>query len=400
MERIRAERLAPDLVVVDLDDLDPSSLAVLKRLRDVPAIAIVNERVVEAALQAGATDVVMRPVRAAELHARIGAALQMQSRRARRAKRRRSLSEELRKLRDEKIELERLVCVDSLTGIANRRHALSLLQGEWGRSSRDGLPLAVIMIDVDDFHAYNAYYGHLGGDECLRQAAGAMVACMRRPSDFLGRYGGEEFVAILANTDAIGAQVVAERMRAAVEALQMPHQASACAPVVTISAGFAAMRPPLEATPDVLVEAADEALRRAKELGRNRVIGDAPLRTTATRLEDELWARHPAVTVDPALVDRIPPFLDAVREGARAIDEARRAHDFERVRTTARKLKMSGRELGFEEIQRLAAVLERAGRGPDRDAIQRTAAELGQYASHVRVVYRRRTTELVAAALM
>jgi diguanylate cyclase (GGDEF)-like protein len=400
VERIRAERLAPDLIVVDLNDLDPSELAVLKRLRDVPVIAVVDERAVEAALQAGAADVVMRPVRAAELHARIGAVLQMRSRRSRRAKRARSLSEELRKLRDEKLELERLVCVDSLTGIANRRHALSLLQGEWGRSSRDGLPLAIIMIDVDDFHAYNAYYGHPGGDECLRRAAGAMVSCLRRPSDFLGRYGGEEFVAILANTDAIGAQVVAERMRAAVEALQIPHEASACAQVVTISAGFAAVRPTRETSAGSLVEIADEALRRAKELGRNRVVGDAPPRVAAKRLEDERWARRPAVTVDPSLVDRIPPFLDAVREGARAIDEARRARDFERVRTTARKLKMSGRELGFEEIQRLAAVLERAGRAPDRDAIRRTAAELGQYASHVRVVYRRRTVDLVAAAPM
>ncbi|HWO19891.1 MAG TPA: diguanylate cyclase [Kofleriaceae bacterium] len=400
VERIRGERLAPDLVVVDLAEIEPSTLAVLKRLRDVPVIAIVDESAALAALQAGATDVVMRPVRAAELQARIEAALQLQSRRARRARRARSLSEELRRVRDEKLELERLVCVDSLTGVANRRHALSLLQGEWGRSSRDGQPLAVIMIDVDDFHGYNACYGHPGGDECLRRVAGALVSCMRRPSDFLGRYGGEEFVAILANTDAAGARVVAERMRAAVFELGIPHEASTCASSVTVSIGFAAMRPPPGVTASVLVETADEALRRAKELGRNRVIGDAPARAAKRPLGDLRWARRPAVTVDPALVDRIPPFLDAVREGARTIHDARRARDFERVRTTARRLKLSGRELGFEEIQRLAGVLERAGRAPDREAIRRTAAELDRYVSQVRVVYLRPMVELAAAASM
>jgi diguanylate cyclase (GGDEF)-like protein len=365
----------------------------------VPVIAIVDDAGVEAALQAGAADVVMRPVRAAELHARIGAALQTRSRSSRRAKRTRTLSEELRKLRDEKLELERLVCVDSLTGIANRRHALSLLQGEWGRSARDGQPLAVIMLDVDEFHSYNACYGHPGGDECLRLAVGAMASCLRRPSDLLGRYGGEEFVAILANTDAAGARVVAERMRAAVEALRIPHQASEVAPVVTVSAGFAAIQPTPEDTTRTLIEAADEALLRAKELGRNRVVGDAPP-SAAKPLKDARWARRPAVTVDPSLVDRIPPFLDAVRNWVRAIEEARRARDFERVRATARKLKTAGRELGFDEIQRLAGVLERAGRAPDREAIRRTIAALDQYAAQVRVVYRRQTVELAMALPM
>jgi diguanylate cyclase (GGDEF)-like protein len=400
VERIRAARLVPDLLIVDLADLKPSALAVLKRLRDLPVIAIVGAAAVEAALQAGVADVVTRPVRAAELNARIGAALQLRAKRARRATRARTLSEEIRRLRGEMHELERLVCVDHLTGIANRRHALSLLQAEWGRSSRDEQPLAVIMIDLDEFHAYNAYYGHPGGDACLRRAAGAMVGCLHRPSDFLGRYGGEEFVAILANTDAAGVRVVADRMRAAVEALQIPHQASSCAAVVTVSVGFAALQPAAGRTAGDLIEAADAALRCAKELGRNCVVGDAPPAPAGAPVDELRWARPPAVTVDPSLVDRIPPFLDAVRGGARAIDEARRARDFERVRATARKLKASGRELGFEEIQRLAGMLERAGRAQDREAIRRAGAELDQYAAQVQVVYRRRTTEFTAAAAL
>jgi hypothetical protein len=274
-----------------------------------------------------------------------------------------------------------------------------------------------------------------------------MVGCLRRPSDFLGRYGGEEFVAVLACTDAAGARVVADRMRAAVEALQLPHAGSSCAPVVTVSAGFASMVPALDRTAGVLVEAADAALRWAKLIGRNCVVGDAPA-TPAAPAEisaagsaedsaegsaadlaegsavglaegsavgltegsavgfaagstDELrWARHPAVTVDPSLVDRVPPFLASVREGACAIDQARRARDFERVRAVARRLKAAGRELDFDEVHRLAAEIERAARTPDREAIRRAVAELDHYVAHVRVVYRRRTTEFAAVAAL
>jgi two-component system, chemotaxis family, response regulator WspR len=397
VERAWLERLAPDLVVVDLPALEPTALLVLRRLRGVPALAIVEETATEAALSAGALDVVTRPIRTAELHARIGAALQRRTRTVRRALRTKTLTGQIRKLREEKLELERLVCVDSLTGIANRRHALSLLEAEWKRGSREALPLALVMIDLDEFHAYNARYGHPGGDACLRRAAAAMVACLRRPSDLLGRYGGEEFVAILANTGACGARVVAERLRDAVEALGIPHENSPCAPVVTVSAGFAAMLPTAEQSAAPLIEAADLALRRAKELGRNRVIGDAPPVAPVRPSGDPWWERCSPVTVDPSLADRIPPFLDGVRDAALAIDDARRAQDSARIRALARKLKADARHLGFDEIQRLAVQLERAGRAPDRETLQLTAAELHQYAAHVQVVYRRRTMELPVA---
>jgi two-component system chemotaxis family response regulator WspR len=400
VERIRRDRLAPDLIIVDLLEIDPASLAVLRRLREVPVIAVVGESDVQAALRAGIADIVMRPIRGPELQARIASALQVKAERARRATRSRSLSEQIRKLRDEKYELERLVCVDSLTGIANRRHALALLGAEWKRSSRDGQPLAVVMLDVDEFHAYNAYYGHPGGDDCLRRVANAMVGCLHRPSDLLGRYGGEEFIAILANTDAAGARVVAERLRTAVEALQIPHEASSCATVATVSAGFAAMQPSGDLTASDLIEAADKALRLAKELGRNCAVGDAPPSAVPAHVDDSWWACCPSVNVDPLLVDRIPPFLEAARDGARSIQEARRAGDHDRVRTIARKLRAASRELGFDEVQRLAAALDRAARAADREGLRRAADELAQYLAHVQVVYRRRTAELAAAVPM
>jgi len=256
------------------------------------------------------------------------------------------------------------------------------------------------MLDLDEFHAFNARYGHPTGDACLRRAAGAMVSCLRRPSDFLGRYGGEEFVAILAGTDAAGARIVADRLRATVEALAIPHEASPCAPVVTLSAGFAAMLPEPGGSRAELVEMADAALRRAKELGRNRIEGDAPEVEPAPPPTDdeEWWTQSTAVVADPWLAARIPQFLHTVREEARVVDAARRARDFERIRSIARRLKVEARELGLDEIRRLAGELERAGRTPDREIIRRAADELDQYAAHVQVTYRRRTVETTAAA--
>jgi HPt (histidine-containing phosphotransfer) domain-containing protein len=131
---------------------------------------------------------------------------------------------------------------------------------------------------------------------------------------------------------------------------------------------------------------------------RLRVAADAPPGDGPAPDDDPWWARCPQVTVDPSLVDRIPPFLDAVRDGARTIHEARRARDFERVRATARKLKVAARQLGFDEIQRLAGALERAGRTPDREAIRRCANEIDHYAGNVQVVYHRQSTELVLVA--
>src|SRR4029078_11833916 len=124
--------------------------------------------------------------------------------RKRRRKRDHRLSQEVRTLQREKHDLERIVCVDSLTGIANRRHALTLLEAEWKRSAREGTPISLIIVDLDHFSAFNEADGHPGGDACRRRVTAEMVMCLRRPSDFLGRYGGEEFIAVLSNNEPTG----------------------------------------------------------------------------------------------------------------------------------------------------------------------------------------------------
>jgi diguanylate cyclase (GGDEF)-like protein len=189
-------------------------------------------------------------------------------------KREQKLTARVRRLERSNDELMRIACKDPLTGLANRRHFDELLSTEWLRAVRDQAPLSFVMLDLDYFHALNERYGHLGGDRCLKRVARAMARCLRRPSDILARYGGEEFAALLPSTDVIGACSVAERLRARVEQLQIPHKGSRCSSIVTLSAGVATITPTPGGSRDLLVAAADVALFRAKRKGRNRICPD------------------------------------------------------------------------------------------------------------------------------
>lgn len=171
--------------------------------------------------------------------------------------------------------LEELANCDGLTGLANRRQFDRVLKTEWARSTRELLPLSLLMIDVDHFKAYNDTYGHQMGDACLQYVAQALGDDSRlRASDVVARYGGEEFSVVLPNTDLDGALVVAERMRSAVCALDLKHSHSTAAAHVTISIGAACMQPNRLSNPAQLLRAADVALYMAKNEGRNRVIAE------------------------------------------------------------------------------------------------------------------------------
>jgi len=168
--------------------------------------------------------------------------------------------------------LERQAMSDGLTGLANRRQFDVTLANEFSRATRHQATLAFIMIDVDYFKQYNDVYGHSAGDEVLRAVSKLIRALTpKRPGDLSARYGGEEVGILLPNTDLAGAQAVAERIRAAVQNLQMPHNGSPFGHV-TLSAGVATIAPQRgEHLASMLVEAADKALYVAKSEGRNRV---------------------------------------------------------------------------------------------------------------------------------
>jgi diguanylate cyclase (GGDEF)-like protein len=170
------------------------------------------------------------------------------------------------------LSLEKLSQHDGLTGVANRRLFDSYLAMQTGIARRSGGALALILCDVDSFKAFNDRYGHLAGDECLKQIAEALQSCSQRPTDLVARYGGEEFAILLPGTDLASAAKIAEAARHAVARLQIPHTASRAGAFVSISGGVGAVDHAATATAQQLIDAADQNLYRAKELGRNRTI--------------------------------------------------------------------------------------------------------------------------------
>lgn len=182
------------------------------------------------------------------------------------------LHESLVELERAKKQLEQLATSDSLTGIPNRRSIDDALQREWLKAMRASEPLAVMMIDIDHFKNYNDFYGHQAGDICLKQVANAIRASLRRPTDYVGRYGGEEFLILLSHTDWEKAKKMAEKIFEAVRHLNIPHHASPTAEIVTISAGVNVVIPRPNLSISSLIHQADEALYQAKHDGRNQFV--------------------------------------------------------------------------------------------------------------------------------
>lgn len=256
-----ATEQAPDLILLDVCLPDLDGLEVCRRLKSnsrlelVPVIFLTARTSGEDeidGLQAGGIDYITKPINPAVLKARIRNHL------------------ELKQSRD---ELVRLARTDGLTGLYNRRTFDDLLAREWRRLARTGEPLSVIMMDVDHFKLFNDTYGHGGGDVCLQRVARAAQSALQRPADVVARYGGEEFVALLPETKLDGAIAVAEAIRSAVIAQEIPHATSTTAPHVTLSLGVASTIPQPERDPATVVAFADQQLYAAKSGGRNRTHG-------------------------------------------------------------------------------------------------------------------------------
>ena len=160
--------------------------------------------------------------------------------------------------------------VDGLTGVANRRLMDETLNREWMRAIRDGTSLSLLLIDVDHFKLYNDLYGHLAGDACLQAIATAIQSQLRRPPDMLARFGGEEFVIILPNTPASGAEIMSQTVLSAVASCAIPHAGSPYG-LVTASIGCATLTATLDGSTKDLLKAADDAMYRAKSNGRNQI---------------------------------------------------------------------------------------------------------------------------------
>ncbi|WP_020210238.1 diguanylate cyclase domain-containing protein [Gilvimarinus chinensis] len=167
-------------------------------------------------------------------------------------------------------ELEALSQLDSLTQVLNRRTFNEQAEQQWLQAGRKQTPTCALMIDVDHFKLYNDHYGHPAGDACLKEVTGAIKSCLNRPYDLLGRYGGEEFVVLLPETDAAGAERVCACIQNAVSELKLEHKVSPVEPWVTVSIGAACCLQPRSCTLEELIKCADRALYRAKHTGRNQ----------------------------------------------------------------------------------------------------------------------------------
>jgi len=263
----------PDLVMVDVALPDIDGFEITRRIRQLehpgdwtPIVFLTEQNKdedLEKGIAAGADDYLCKPISNVVLGAKIRAMQRI-------IQMRQSQLVLTRKLDAANQELQRLSSLDGMTGIANRRHFDDMLGREWRRAMRQGSELAILMCDLDFFKQYNDGYGHLEGDECLRQVAQTLVASVDRGGDRVARYGGEEFIAVLPETTLTGALFVAEKMRLAVSELNLKHADSPFGRV-TLSIGIASGIPLPASEPQTIVGAADRALYLAKQAGRNRV---------------------------------------------------------------------------------------------------------------------------------
>lgn len=271
IELFVAER--PDMVLLDVVLPDLDGFEVARRIRElekpgdwVPILfltSMTDDEALEKGIAAGGDDYLYKPVSEVVLGAKIRAMQRIVQMRA-------SLLVMTRKLDNANQELRRLSSLDWLTEIANRRHFEETLEQEWRRSMRQRAEFSILICDIDHFKSFNDALGHPAGDACLRAVAQALVGAMDRGGDFVARFGGEEFAVILADTPLAGAAVVAERMRAAIEALNIVHPAATTGHI-TASFGVAAGVAMPDTQAQKLVKIADQALYQAKNSGRNRV---------------------------------------------------------------------------------------------------------------------------------
>ncbi|MBM3778303.1 MAG: diguanylate cyclase [Acidimicrobiia bacterium] len=274
--KFREER--PDLVLIDVVMPVMDGFEAARRMRDVQAdewVPIIflsareSDQDLDRGIEAGGDDYLVKPVSFAVLNAKIRAMRRIEAMRSR-------LVELSRELAAANQELERLSKQDGLTGIANRRSFDDYLQTELRRVTRERIPLALILVDVDHFKSYNDCYGHSSGDECLRQIAAALATAGRRPGDLPARYGGEEFAMVLPGTTLEGARDVACSIARLVEQANITHERAPRYGRVTVSQGLTAFVPTLATRPQDLVDLADRALYEAKQQGRNRFVALEP----------------------------------------------------------------------------------------------------------------------------
>lgn len=272
---INATVILQDLVMPDIDGLMMVRyFRVNKDTAQIPIILLSTKdeaSIKSKAFSLGANDYMVKLPDKIEMIARVRYHSQAYINQLQKDEAFRALEESKAKLAEANRTLQKLSSLDGLTGIANRRNFDETLNKEWNRAMRSEKSIGLLMLDIDFFKFYNDHYGHQGGDDCLKKVAKGLDSAIHRETDFLARYGGEEFSGILPDTDLNGSVKVAEEMRLAIKDLRIEHAKSTVSDLVSVSIGVSAIIPRQGTDPKILIGAADQALYKAKEDGRDRV---------------------------------------------------------------------------------------------------------------------------------
>lgn len=275
-----AEQIGPTVILLDftMPEMDGITLCHFFRAhpatRDIPIIMLSSndDPITKAqAFGAGANDYLVKLPDSIELIARLRYHSAAYINKLQRDDAYRALRASQIKLEELNMQLLKLANIDGLTGLVNRRHFDERLAEEWLRALRHRRPLTMLMFDIDLFKLYNDKFGHLEGDECLKQVARAAQEIFNRPADTVARYGGEEFIVLLPETDSSGALKVAETLRSNIENLHLPNTDSTVSQYITISLGVTTLVPEVNSTPDEGIKLVDDAMYRSKDAGRNRI---------------------------------------------------------------------------------------------------------------------------------
>lgn len=275
------ENEMPSLILLDVMMPDMNGFEVCQRLKanpkfvDIPVIFItalsdVSHKV--RGFEMGAVDYVIKPLQQEEVLARINTHLTIRRLQTKLRKQNQELADKKNELQQANQKLQQLANLDGLTQVANRRYFDQQIKMQWQQLKQSQQPLSFVLCDVDFFKNYNDTYGHLAGDECLRQVAQTLQHVSQSISTAVARYGGEEFALILPNMTVDSALQIAHTIQEQLALLAIPHSASTVSPYLTISIGVACMIPNDNSTPNNLIDSADKALYIAKNNGRNRVV--------------------------------------------------------------------------------------------------------------------------------
>ncbi len=296
------ETMPVDMVLMDIEMPGLDGLETTRLIREsmdhwLPIIFVSGkgeEDDFKKGIEAGGDDYLIKPISRVILQAKIKAMERILS-----------MQKELNSLYE---ELEFLHRYDSLTQIYNRAAVKERADAMWKQVGRQGRYIAVLMIDVDHFKQYNDHYGHPAGDSCLQQISQAFHKTFQRSEDLYGRYGGEEFIVVLSNTDLKSVQIASEKLKSEIESLAIPHAMSKTSDYVTISVGGSVIPHSNDANLEQTIKHADSALYKAKSQGRNRVV-----------IEEFLFRAHKNIIILNATDTVLRIFRDMLKDRCRIL---------------------------------------------------------------------------------